>query len=54
MRFLIYDDALKNAPGVLLVHDWMGISDGTKSKATEIAKNWLEMIAPWIFSKLIP
>lgn len=36
--FVVYDDAISKAPGVLVVHDWMGISDDTKNKATELAK----------------
>lgn len=35
--FIVYDDALRGGPGVVVVHDWMGISDDTKIKASELA-----------------
>jgi dienelactone hydrolase len=36
--YLVYDDAVKGArPGVLVVHNWMGLTDETKSKADAIA-----------------
>jgi dienelactone hydrolase len=37
--FLAYDDAVKGSrPGVLVVHDWMGIGPFSKDKAVELAK----------------
>ena len=35
--YVVYDDALRGGPGVVIVHDWMGISDDTKTKAAELA-----------------
>ncbi len=37
--FLVYDDSLKSPlPGVLVIHDWLGVTDKTKEKAREFAK----------------
>jgi dienelactone hydrolase len=36
--YLVYDDAVKGSrPGVLVVHNWMGLTDEAKSKADQIA-----------------
>ena len=36
--YLVYDDASKDArPGLLVVHNWMGVTDETKSKADQLA-----------------
>lgn len=35
---LVYNDQMRGGPGVLVVHDWMGISDDTKQKAKELAE----------------
>lgn len=35
---LAYDDAVKDRrPGVVVVHDWMGISDNTRQRITQLA-----------------
>jgi len=40
--FLAYDDAsTKPRPGVLLIHDWMGVGDYAKSRATQLASVFL-------------
>ena len=38
--FLAYDDSVKSGtqPGVVIVHDWMGVSDYTKRRAQEMAE----------------
>ncbi|MEK7355837.1 MAG: dienelactone hydrolase family protein [Bdellovibrionota bacterium] len=38
--FVAYDDVVNitGKPGVLVTHDWMGITDRTKERATELAK----------------
>lgn len=36
--FLVYNENLRGGPGVILIHDWMGISDDTKNKAKEMAE----------------
>ena len=37
--YLAYDDSLPGKrPGVVIVHDWMGISDNTKMRAEQMAK----------------
>lgn len=36
--YLSYDDKKKNAPGVLVVHEWMGLDDYVKSRADQLAK----------------
>lgn len=36
--YIAYDDSVKTArPGVLVTHDWMGITDRTKAKVEELA-----------------
>jgi dienelactone hydrolase len=35
--YLAYDDAGKLAPGVLIVHQWMGLTDYEKSRARQLA-----------------
>jgi dienelactone hydrolase len=36
--YLAYDDAKTSAPGVLVVHDWLGLTDKTKEKADQLAE----------------
>jgi dienelactone hydrolase len=37
--FLAYDDAKKDPrPGILLIHDWMGVGDYAKSRAKQLAE----------------
>ena len=37
--YVVYDDAAKGAqPGVLVTHDWMGLTDKTKERADMVAK----------------
>ena len=37
--YVAYDDAAKTPrPGIIIVHDWMGLGDFTKKKAEELAK----------------
>lgn len=36
--YLSYDDKKKNAPGVLVVHEWMGLDNYVKSRADQLAK----------------
>jgi dienelactone hydrolase len=37
--YLAYDDAISTPrPGILIVHDWMGLSQFTKDKAVQLAK----------------
>ena len=50
--YLVYDDAKKGAhPGVLVVHNWMGITDETKSKADALAKLGYVAFAADIYGK---
>ncbi len=50
--YLVYDDAKKGAqPGVLVVHNWMGLSDETKSKADALAKLGYVAFAADIYGK---
>jgi dienelactone hydrolase len=37
--YMVYDDSLANAksPGIVVVHNWMGLTDETKSKADALA-----------------
>src|SRR5687768_9666780 len=47
-----YDDASeKPRPGVLLIHDWMGVSDYAKSRAEQVAALGYVVFAPDIYGK---
>ncbi|MGE0633034.1 MAG: dienelactone hydrolase family protein [Pseudobdellovibrionaceae bacterium] len=35
--FMAYPEKAGTYPGVLVIHDWMGISDGTKEKVRAVA-----------------
>lgn len=35
--FLAWDDAVKSAPGVLIIHQWMGLTDYEKGRAKQLA-----------------
>lgn len=53
--FLAYDDkkipAGKKAPGVLVVHDWLGLTEKTKEKARELAQLGFVAFAADIYGK---
>ncbi|MGB8169298.1 MAG: dienelactone hydrolase family protein [Chthoniobacteraceae bacterium] len=50
--FLAYDDAnTKPRPGVLLIHDWMGVSDYAKSRAKQLAELGYVAFAADIYGK---
>ncbi|MEP0827879.1 MAG: dienelactone hydrolase family protein [bacterium] len=50
--FLAYDDASSNSrPGVLIVHEWMGINDYTKRRAVMLAEMGYVAFAADIFGK---
>lgn len=50
--FLAYDDTLKKPlPGILIVHDWMGLGSFTESKAKELAKDGYVAFAVDLFGK---
>lgn len=37
--YLVYDDAVKGSrPGVVVVHDWLGLTDENKAKADDMAR----------------
>ncbi len=36
--FLAWDDAVKSAPGVLVIHQWMGLTDYEKGRAKQLAE----------------
>lgn len=36
--YIAYDDTKKTAPGVLIAHNWMGVTDETKSNADQLAE----------------
>ncbi len=49
---LAYDDATKDKrPGVLVVHDWMGVSDHTRDVAQDVAKLGYVVFAADIYGK---
>jgi len=50
--FLAYDDAdNKRRPGVLLIHDWMGVSDYAESRAKQLAELGYVAFAADIYGK---
>lgn len=50
--YLVYDDSIKDpAPGVLVTHNWLGISDTTKIEAQELAKKGYVAFAVDIYGK---
>jgi dienelactone hydrolase len=50
--FLAYDDAKKGAaPGILIVHDWMGLGEFTQDKAIELAKLGFVAFAVDVYGK---
>jgi dienelactone hydrolase len=50
--FLAYDDAnTKPRPGVLLIHDWMGVGDYAKSRARQLAELGYVAFAADIYGK---
>jgi dienelactone hydrolase len=50
--YLAYDDATKTpAPGVLVAHNWMGVTDTTKERVDELAKLGYVAFAVDIYGK---
>jgi dienelactone hydrolase len=50
--FVAYDDSIKSeCPAVLVVHDWMGLSDLTKETCTKLAKDGYIAMAADIYGK---
>ncbi len=50
--FLAYDDAsTKSRPGVLLIHDWMGVGDYAKNRAKQLAELGYVAFAADIYGK---
>ncbi len=50
--YVAYDDAAKGArPGILIVHDWMGLGDFSRAKADLLAKQGYVAFAADIYVK---
>lgn len=50
--YVVYDDAKKGKlPGVVVIHNWMGLSDETKSKANQLAELGYVAFAADIYGK---
>ena len=50
--YIAYEDAVKKPrPGILIVHDWMGVGEYTKAKALELAKQGYVAFAVDIYGK---
>ena len=50
--YIAYDDSQKNPrPGILVTHDWMGITDRTKAKVEELAGMGYVALAVDIYGK---
>ncbi len=52
--FVAYDDAAtEKKPAILVIHDWMGISDFTRAKVTQLANDGYVAFAADIYGKNI-
>lgn len=50
--YVVYDDDQKNQrPGILVVHDWMGLTEKTKKRAEEVARLGYVAFAVDIYGK---
>ena len=50
--YVAYDDSIKTPrPGILIVHDWMGLSQFTKDKADQLAKEGYVAFAADVYGK---
>jgi len=50
--YVVYDDAVQGKrPGVIVVHDWLGLSDFTRGRADELAKLGYIALAADIYGK---
>lgn len=49
--FMAWDDAAKSAPGVLIVHQWMGLTDYEKGRAKQLAEMGYVAFALDIYGK---
>jgi dienelactone hydrolase len=49
--FLVYKNGTHSAPGVLVVHDWLGLTDKTKEKARALAKLGYVAFAADVYGK---
>ncbi len=50
--YYVYDDAVKGKrPGVLVVHDWMGLGEKTRKRADEVARLGYATFAADIYGK---
>ncbi len=50
--YLAYDDAKKSSqPGIMIVHDWMGLGDFSKQKAERLAKEGYVAFAVDVYGK---
>lgn len=49
--FLVYQEGKRKAPGILVVHNWMGLTDETKSKARGLAELGYVAFAADIYGK---
>ncbi|TGK02907.1 dienelactone hydrolase family protein [Leptospira langatensis] len=49
--FVAYPEGAKNAPGIVLVHDWMGLGENTKMRAEQLAALGYVAFAADIYGK---
>ncbi len=49
--YLAYDTKLANRPGVVIVHDWMGLGDDSKARARQMAELGYVAFAADIYGK---
>jgi len=50
--YMAYDDAIKTSqPGILIVHDWMGLGQFAKDKAEQLAKQGYVAFAADVYGK---
>jgi dienelactone hydrolase len=51
--YLAYDSTLNNRPGVVIVHDWMGLGDDSKARARQMAALGYVAFAADIYGKRV-
>ncbi|TGL60817.1 dienelactone hydrolase family protein [Leptospira sarikeiensis] len=49
--FVAYPEGAKKAPGIVLVHDWMGLGENTKARAEQLAELGYVAFAADIYGK---
>ncbi len=51
--FLVEPDGGESVPGILLVHDWWGLDEGTRSLARDLAAKGFLVVAPDLYEQVV-